>query len=121
MPRRSPWSLTWLLLPHTANPMNRGTVVGPHWAPRGTVGESGCCGACPKDIRLLCRSEVDATPFNRDGYQLYGLYGFGHFLECFDSSEGFTPACEAAMVHCDPGAFGFYRKRPDPYSNPVTA
>lgn len=57
---------------------------------------------------IVTASEVDATPFNRDGYQLYGLYGFGHFLECFDSSEGFTPACEAAMVHCDPGAFGFY-------------
>ena len=42
------------------------------------------------------------------GYTLYGDYGFGHFLECFDSVEGFTEDCKAAMVHSDPGAFGFY-------------
>ena len=26
---------------------------------------------------------------------------------CFDSNEGFTPACKEANSHMDPGAFGF--------------
>ena len=34
--------------------------------------------------------------------------GFGHFLECFDSYQGYTKECAAAQVHCDPGAFGYY-------------
>jgi len=42
------------------------------------------------------------------GYTLYGHYGFGHFLECFDSYRGFTKECKEAKVHADPGAFGFY-------------
>jgi len=58
--------------------------------------------------RMVVESELDHTPWNRESPQFYGLYGFGHFLECFDSQDGFTPACEAAMTHCDPGAFGFY-------------
>jgi hypothetical protein len=37
-----------------------------------------------------------------------GNYGFGHFLECFDSVDGFTPACRDAAIHSDPGAYGFY-------------
>jgi hypothetical protein len=36
-----------------------------------------------------------------------GAYGFGHFLECFDSFDGFTEKCRAARCHMDPGAFGF--------------
>lgn len=57
---------------------------------------------------IITASETDNTPFMKSYYQLYGLYGFGHFLECFDSINGFTAECEAAMIHCDPGAFGFY-------------
>lgn len=59
---------------------------------------------------LIAASEQDYTPGDMmgGGYTLYGHYGFGHFLECFDSDAGFTPACKAAQVHCDPGAFGFY-------------
>lgn len=56
---------------------------------------------------VIEQSEVDATPFLSSSYALYGNYGFGHFLACFDSYEGFTPACKAARVHMDPGAFGF--------------
>uniref|UniRef100_A0A7S4BYE5 Uncharacterized protein n=2 Tax=Chrysotila carterae TaxID=13221 RepID=A0A7S4BYE5_CHRCT len=52
-------------------------------------------------------SEVDYTPF-LDGYSLYGHYGFGHFLECFDNPAGMTEACKAAKVHADPGGFGYY-------------
>eukprot|EP00967_Tisochrysis_lutea_P123636 scaffold206023_cov36-Tisochrysis_lutea.AAC.3 len=37
-----------------------------------------------------------------------GNYGFGHFLECFDSVSGFTDVCRNASIHADPGAFGFY-------------
>jgi hypothetical protein len=37
-----------------------------------------------------------------------GNYAFGHFYECFDSSEGFTWDCQEARVHADPGAFGYY-------------
>ena len=39
---------------------------------------------------LVAESEKDHTPWQKGGYQLYGLYGFGHFLECFDSYRGFT-------------------------------
>jgi len=53
------------------------------------------------------QSELDATPFLSDYYTLYGNYGFGHFLSCFDSTGGFTDACKEAQVHMDPGAFGF--------------
>lgn len=55
---------------------------------------------------LVDESEFDSTPFMERGYQLYGNYGFGHFLECFDSVSGFTEKCRKARVHCDPGAFG---------------
>jgi len=60
----------------------------------------------PREI--IEQSERDATPFltAEDG-QLYGHYGFGHFLMCFDSSQGFTHACAEARSHMDPGAFGF--------------
>eukprot|EP00940_MAST-03C_sp_MAST-3C-sp2_P002038 g2038.t1 len=52
-------------------------------------------------------SEEDSTPFLKDYYTLYGDYGFGHFLLCFDSYDGFTKECEDAHCHMDPGAFGF--------------
>ncbi|CAE8640828.1 unnamed protein product [Polarella glacialis] len=60
----------------------------------------------PKD--LVDESEKDATPFMSDEYTLYGNYGFGHFLLCFDSTAGFTQACKDAHLHIDPGAFGFF-------------
>lgn len=56
---------------------------------------------------IIKASETDHTPF-LTGYSLYGHYGYGHFLECFDSATGFTPECEAANTHIDPGAFGYY-------------
>lgn len=59
---------------------------------------------------VIRESERDYTPGDMmgEGYTLYGHYGFGHFLECFDSYAGFTKECAAAQVHCDPGAFGYY-------------
>jgi CubicO group peptidase (beta-lactamase class C family) len=59
---------------------------------------------------LIAESEKDATPgaMMGEGYTLYGHYGFGHFLECFDSYRGYTLECKRAQVHCDPGAFGYY-------------
>ncbi len=57
---------------------------------------------------LVEESERSYTPFLAKLPTLYGLYGFGHWIECFDSVEGFTQECEAAQIHCDPGAFGFY-------------
>ena len=60
---------------------------------------------------IIDESERDYTPGDMaqfDNYTLYGHYGFGHFLECFDSYEGYSSACRAARVHADPGAFGFY-------------
>ena len=58
---------------------------------------------------IILESEKDYTPFLRNNPFLpYGMYSFGHWLECFDSAAGYTAACEAAAVHCDPGAFGFY-------------
>jgi len=56
---------------------------------------------------IIDESEKDATPFMSDYYTLYGDYGFGHFLMCFDSVDGFTDKCKAARCHMDPGAFGF--------------
>ena len=38
-----------------------------------------------------------------DFYTLYGNYGFGHFLMCFDSVNGMTDECRQAMCHMDPG------------------
>jgi len=58
--------------------------------------------------QIVDASEEDATPFMSDYYSLYGNYGFGHFLLCFDSVDGFTEACQKAKCHIDPGAFGFY-------------
>mmetsp|Transcript_12636 Transcript_12636/g.33127 ORF Transcript_12636/g.33127 Transcript_12636/m.33127 type:complete len:227 (-) Transcript_12636:152-832(-) len=57
---------------------------------------------------LVVESERDYTPFLRPYYTLYGLYAFGHFIECFDAINGFTAACDEARIHADPGAFGFY-------------
>jgi CubicO group peptidase (beta-lactamase class C family) len=57
---------------------------------------------------MVAESEKSHNDFDKGGYQLYGLYGFGHFLECFDSADGFTDACGAAQVHADPGAYGYY-------------
>lgn len=59
----------------------------------------------PKEI--VEASERDYTTFQSQYYTLYGDYGFGHFLSCFDSVEGFTEECRRARVHIDPGAFGF--------------
>lgn len=56
---------------------------------------------------LIQQSEIDHTPFLADYYTLYGDYGFGHFLMCFDSYDGFTHKCKEAQCHMDPGAFGF--------------
>jgi len=56
---------------------------------------------------IIEASERDATPFLSDYYTLYGNYGFGHFLMCFDSYNGFTDACREAQLHFDPGAFGY--------------
>ena len=56
---------------------------------------------------IVDASEKDSTPFLKDYYTLYGDYGFGHFLLCFDSYDGFTKECEEAQCHMDPGAFGF--------------
>merc|ERR1719326_1444064 len=56
---------------------------------------------------IIDASEEDSTPFMKDYYTLYGDYGFGHFLMCFDSVNGFTSECEEAQSHMDPGAFGF--------------
>jgi CubicO group peptidase (beta-lactamase class C family) len=57
---------------------------------------------------LVRESEKDYTPFRTSNYTLYGNYGFGHFLECYDSVAGFTEECALAKVHADPGAFGYY-------------
>jgi len=59
----------------------------------------------PKSI--VDASEEDGTPFMKDYYSLYGDYGFGHFLMCYDSWDGFTDACRAERCHMDPGAYGF--------------
>merc|ERR1712039_631335 len=56
---------------------------------------------------IIDASERDNTPFMSDYYTLYGNYGFGHFLMCFDSAEGMTEKCREAKSHMDPGAFGF--------------
>jgi len=56
---------------------------------------------------MIDASEKDYTPFLKDDYSLYGDYGFGHFLMCFDSYNGFTKECQEAQSHMDPGAFGF--------------
>eukprot|EP00939_MAST-03C_sp_MAST-3C-sp1_P001506 g1506.t1 len=61
----------------------------------------------PLSKAIVDESEKDATPFLKDYYTLYGDYGFGHFLLCFDSVDGFTEECEQAHTHMDPGAFGF--------------
>jgi len=56
---------------------------------------------------VLDAAEADSTPFMSEMYTLYGDYGFGHFLFCFDSVGGMTDACREDAVHADPGAFGF--------------
>jgi len=49
---------------------------------------------------LVNESEKDATTFLK-GYTLYGDYGFGHFLECYDSIYGMTQDCiDAHMYVC---------------------
>lgn len=58
---------------------------------------------------IMDQSERDHTPFlGNDSYSLYGHYAYGHFLECFDSADGFTEACREAQRHIDPGAFGYF-------------
>ncbi|CAJ1431620.1 unnamed protein product [Effrenium voratum] len=73
---------------------------------------------------LIAASEEDSTPFMKDMYTLYGDYGFGHFLMCFDSVKGFTKECEEAQCHMDPGAFGFiplYDRKNNYYMQVVAA
>merc|ERR1712228_231839 len=48
---------------------------------------------------IVDASEEDSTPFLGDFYTLYGDYGFGHFLMCFDSVHGFTDKCRQDMCH----------------------
>ena len=48
---------------------------------------------------LVDASEQDYTPFLNSSYSLYGDYGFGHFLECYDSVAGFTEECKKAQVY----------------------
>ena len=52
----------------------------------------------PLSQDLVNESEKDYTPFLDDYYTLYGDYGFGHFLLCFDSYNGFTKECKDARV-----------------------
>lgn len=59
------------------------------------------------DRALIEQSERDYTSF-LTGYSLYGHYGFGHFLLCFDSDRGYTDECAEARVQADPGAFGYF-------------
>jgi len=61
----------------------------------------------PISEQIVKASEEDNTPFLAAEYSLYGDYGFGHFLMCFDSVDGFTNKCAEAQCHMDPGAFGF--------------
>lgn len=56
--------------------------------------------------RIIDASEEDNTPFMKNQYSLYGDYGFGHFLMCFDSVDGFTQKCKEAKCHMDPGVKG---------------
>lgn len=61
----------------------------------------------PLNKEIVDASEEDNTPFMSSSYSLYGDYGFGHFLMCYDSTAGFTKKCAEARCHMDPGAFGF--------------
>lgn len=61
----------------------------------------------PLSRSIVTASEKDYTPFMSSYYTLYGDYGFGHFLMCFDSVDGFTAECKEKHCHMDPGAFGF--------------
>merc|ERR1719277_1449548 len=61
----------------------------------------------PLSKEIVDASEEDSTPFMSSFYTLYGDYGFGHFLMCFDSVNGFTEECREEKSHIDPGAFGF--------------
>lgn len=65
-------------------------------------------GATVLSAATVAQSERDYTPFLGSEYSLYGHYGFGHFIACFDSVVGFTAECREARTHIDPGAFGFY-------------
>lgn len=65
-------------------------------------------GATVLSADTVAQSEKDYTPFMDTYYTLYGSYGFGHFIACFDSLTGETKACKEAKTHIDPGAFGFY-------------
>lgn len=67
----------------------------------------GLLGYSPLKKDIIDASEEDSTPFMSSYYTLYGDYGFGHFLMCFDSIDGFTEKCRQDMCHMDPGAFGF--------------
>merc|ERR1712151_1454392 len=57
---------------------------------------------------LGLEAEKDYTPFLASSYSLYGDYGFGHYLYCFDSVKGRTEECVKAKVHADPGGYGFF-------------
>lgn len=84
----------------------------------------GMLGYRSRSRRTMLESERDYTPFMSQQYTLYGNYGFGHYLACFDSVAGFTAECKDAQVHIDPGAFGFiplYDRRYNYYMQLVAA
>jgi hypothetical protein len=62
----------------------------------------------PLSKEIVDASETDHTPFMAKEPTMYGDYGFGHFLFCFDNPRGFTDTCKEAQVHADPGGFGYY-------------
>lgn len=68
---------------------------------------AGILAYAPLSKEIVDASEEDSTPFMSSWYTLYGNYGFGHFLWCFDSVDGMTEKCRQDRVHADPGAFGF--------------
>lgn len=69
---------------------------------------SGVLGHQPLSKAMIEESEKDYTTFASSQYSLYGDYGFGHYLYCFDSISGRTKACEKGKVHACPGGFGFF-------------
>lgn len=84
----------------------------------------GMLGYTSRSRETMRESERDYTPFMSQQYTLYGNYGFGHYLACFDSVAGFTTECQQAQVHMDPGAFGFiplYDRKHDYYMQLVAA
>ena len=61
----------------------------------------------PLSKEIVDISERNWTPFLK-GQTMYGDYGFGHFLFCFDNPEGFSEECKEAQQHADPGGYGYW-------------